>query len=90
LGIKQTFVILREQIGAAESEKSLRALNLAAVHLDNAFRDGQPQAGTPFLRVIWRPFSWISSNKRTFSIAIAAWSAKVDAVSICLSVNGRT
>ena len=30
------------------------------------------------------------SNKRTFSIAIAAWSAKVDAVSICLSVNGRT
>ena len=34
--------------------------------------------------------SWISSNSRTFSIAIAAWSAKVDTSSICLSVNGRT
>ena len=30
------------------------------------------------------------SNRRTFSIAITAWSAKVDASSICLSVNGRT
>ena len=30
------------------------------------------------------------SNKRTFSIAIAAWSAKVVTSSICLSVNGRT
>jgi hypothetical protein len=30
------------------------------------------------------------SNSRTFSIAIAAWSAKVDANSICFSVNGRT
>ena len=26
----------------------------------------------------WRLLSWISSNSRTFSIAIAAWSAKVD------------
>src|SRR6266566_9870550 len=34
--------------------------------------------------------SWISSNIRTFSIAIAAWSAKVDTSSICLSVNGCT
>jgi hypothetical protein len=31
--------------------------------------------------------SWISSNSRTFSIAIAAWSAKVDTSSICLSVK---
>ena len=31
-----------------------------------------------------------SSNSRTFSIAIAAWSAKVVTSSICLSVNGRT
>ena len=31
-----------------------------------------------------------SSNSRTFSIAITAWSAKVDTSSICLSVNGRT
>ena len=30
------------------------------------------------------------SNSRTFSIAIAAWSAKVVTSSICLSVNGRT
>ena len=30
-----------------------------------------------------------SSNSRTFSIAITAWSAKVVASSICLSVNGR-
>src|SRR6516164_2285171 len=30
------------------------------------------------------------SNNRTFSIAIAAWSAKVVTNSICLSVNGRT
>ena len=30
------------------------------------------------------------SNRRTFSIAIAAWSANVVASSICLSVNGRT
>ena len=31
-----------------------------------------------------------SSNSRTFSIAITAWSAKVSTSSICLSVNGRT
>ena len=30
-----------------------------------------------------------SSNSRTFSIAITAWSAKVVTSSICLSVNGR-
>ena len=36
-----------------------------------------------------RFLSWISSNSRTFSIAIAAWSAKVDTSSICFSVNGR-
>ena len=29
------------------------------------------------------------SNRRTFSIAITAWSAKVVTSSICLSVNGR-
>src|SRR5215470_1283665 len=38
----------------------------------------------------WRFLSWISSNSRTFSIAMAAWSAKVLTNSICLSVNGRT
>src|SRR5262245_36797613 len=37
-----------------------------------------------------RLLSWISSNSRTFSIAIAAWSAKVDTSSICFSVNART
>src|SRR5215467_5692650 len=37
-----------------------------------------------------RLLSWISSNSRTFSMAIAAWSAKVDTSSICFSVNGRT
>ena len=37
-----------------------------------------------------RLLSWISSNSRTFSIAIAAWSAKVVTSSICLSVKGRT
>src|SRR6516165_10166124 len=37
-----------------------------------------------------RLLSWISSNSRTFSIAITAWSAKVSTSSICLSVNGRT
>ena len=31
-----------------------------------------------------------ASNSRTFSIAITAWSAKVDTSSICFSVNGRT
>ncbi len=31
--------------------------------------------------------SW---NRRTFSIAITAWSAKVSSSLICLSVNGRT
>jgi hypothetical protein len=31
-----------------------------------------------------------SSNSRTFSIAITAWSAKVVISSICLSVNGPT
>ena len=30
-----------------------------------------------------------SSNSRTFSMAITAWSAKVVTSSICLSVNGR-
>src|SRR4029077_5211612 len=30
------------------------------------------------------------SNRRTFSIAMAAWSAKVETNSICLSVNGLT
>ena len=38
----------------------------------------------------WRLFSWISLNRRTFSIAITAWSAKVSRSAICLSVNGRT
>ena len=38
----------------------------------------------------WRLLSWISSNSRTFSIAITAWSAKVVASSICLSVKRRT
>ena len=38
----------------------------------------------------WRLLSWISSNSRTFSIAITAWSAKVVTSSICLVVNGRT
>src|SRR5215831_10639039 len=37
-----------------------------------------------------RLLSWISSNSRTFSIAIAAWSAKAVTSSICLSVNGLT
>src|SRR6516225_6347662 len=37
----------------------------------------------------WRLFSWISSNRRIFSMAIPAWSAKVTTNSICLSVNGR-
>src|SRR5207302_1770006 len=37
----------------------------------------------------WWLFSWISSNKRTFSMAITAWSAKVWISSICFSVNGR-
>jgi hypothetical protein len=32
--------------------------------------------------------SWISSNRRTFSIAINAWSAKVSTSSICLDVKG--
>src|SRR6266403_3764370 len=36
-----------------------------------------------------RVFAWTSSNSLTFSIAIAAWSAKVVASSICLSVNER-
>src|SRR5262249_52693180 len=36
-----------------------------------------------------RLLSWISSNSRTFSMAIAAWSAKVDTSSTCFSVNGR-
>ena len=31
-----------------------------------------------------------ASNSRVFSIAITAWSAKVSASSICLSVKGRT
>ena len=31
-----------------------------------------------------------SSNSRTFSIAITAWSAKVVTSSICLALNGRT
>ena len=34
--------------------------------------------------------SWISLNRRTFSIAITAWSAKVLSSETCLSVNGRT
>src|SRR5260221_614869 len=34
--------------------------------------------------------SWISLKSRTFSIAIAAWSAKVLASAICFSLNGRT
>src|SRR5262245_29549231 len=37
-----------------------------------------------------RLLSWISSNSRTFSIAIAAWSANVLTSSISLLVNGRT
>ena len=37
-----------------------------------------------------RVLACTSSNSRTFSIAMAAWSAKVVASSICLSVKGRT
>jgi hypothetical protein len=37
-----------------------------------------------------RFLSWISSNSRTFSIAMTAWSANVVTRSICLSVKGRT
>ena len=37
-----------------------------------------------------RLLSWISSNRRTFSIAITAWSAKVVTSSICFSVKGLT
>src|SRR5271165_6438355 len=36
-----------------------------------------------------RLLSWISSNSRTFSMAITAWSAKVVDSSICWPVNGR-
>jgi hypothetical protein len=38
----------------------------------------------------WRLLSWISSNRRTFSIAITAWSAKVVSSSICFCVKGFT
>jgi len=34
--------------------------------------------------------AFTSSNSRTFSIAITAWSAKVVTNSICVSVKGRT
>jgi hypothetical protein len=34
--------------------------------------------------------SFVSLNRRTFSIAIAAWSAKVRLSAICLSLNGLT
>ena len=34
--------------------------------------------------------SLVSLNRRTFSIAMTAWSAKVDTSPICLSVNGLT
>jgi hypothetical protein len=34
--------------------------------------------------------SLVSLNRRTFSIAITAWSAKVFSSAICFSVNGRT
>src|SRR5215472_3004427 len=37
-----------------------------------------------------RLLSWISSNKRTFSIAIEAWSAKVARSSTCFWVKDRT
>ncbi len=40
------------------------------------------------LVAVWRASaSWISSNNRTFSIAITAWSAKVVTSSICLVVK---
>ena len=34
--------------------------------------------------------SWISLNRRTFSMAITAWSAKVSRSAICFSENGFT
>ncbi len=34
--------------------------------------------------------AWISWNRRTFSMAMTAWSAKVWSSAICVSVNGRT
>ena len=37
-----------------------------------------------------RLLAWSSVKRRTFSMAITAWSAKVLSSSICLSVNGRT
>ena len=37
-----------------------------------------------------RVLACTSSNSRTFSMAITAWSAKVCTSSICLSVNGST
>ena len=46
-------------------------------------------AGPPAISANSRVRASTLSNKRTFSIAITAWSAKVVASSICFSVNGR-
>ena len=59
---------------------------------DDVVADGETEAG-PFASGL-RGEEWIeractSSNSRTFSIAITAWSAKVVTNSICLSVNGK-
>ena len=48
------------------------------------------RSAAPATRAARRCAACTSSNSRTFSIAITAWSAKVVTSSICLSVNGCT
>ena len=62
---------------AGELADDLQHLRLVAVCCSSASDSSRVRACT-------------SSNSRTFSIAITAWSAKVVTSSICLSVNGRT
>ena len=50
---------------------------------------GRSRSAAPATRSAPRLRACTSSNSRTFSMAMTAWSAKVFSSSICLSLNGR-
>ena len=79
--IERVLDLVRDAGGQLAERGELLGLNQAVLR-----GRANPPATSPSSRVRASTLS----NRRTFSIAIAAWSAKVDTSSICLSVNGRT
>src|SRR4029450_4416381 len=93
-GSSAAFAIVTENhavVSAADADSILQQLRKDALKVERRPADGLGHLGRGSL--LPQRFAQLSvractsSNKRTFSIAITAWSAKVVANSICLSVN---